>query len=164
MEKGSLVQNSLGIPVLKECLALLQPFEEITKKISSSYSCISEVIPDFTILSRYLTKNEVQAACPNVNVMRVSLKEELDRRFRGIEDDSYYNLATLLDPRYKMNFFAQDNVPIIRRKFLAEFIRRSEDFGNSSSDEEEVVQPATKVYTERSGTATKNWQLQSYQT
>lgn len=122
--------------LLKECLTLLQPFEEITKKISSSYSCISEVIPGFTILARYLVKDEVQAACPNVNIMRVSLTAELNRRFSGIEDDRYYNLATLLDPRYKMNFFAQSNVPMIRRNFLAEFVRRSEDFENSSSDEE----------------------------
>ncbi|CAH0728332.1 unnamed protein product, partial [Brenthis ino] len=75
--------------------------------MSSSHSCISEVIPNFTILFRYLTKEEVQVTCPNVNTMRLSLKEGLDRRFRRIEDDKYCSLATLMDPRYKMIFLHQ---------------------------------------------------------
>lgn len=110
--------------------------------MSSSYSCISEVIPNLTILSKYLIKEEVKVACSNVNTMRSSLKEGLDRRFQGIEDDKYCSLATMLDPRYKMNFFTPDNVPMIRRTFLAEFVRRSEDIGSSS--DEEVVQVAQR--------------------
>lgn len=130
--------------ILKECLALLQPFEEITKKMSSTYSCISEVIPNCMILSKYLAKDDVQEASANVNTMRLALKEGLDKRFRGIEDDKCYSLATLMDPRFKMNFFTPCNISMIRRTFLAEFVRRSEDIGSSSDEEvDQVAQRST---------------------
>lgn len=74
--------------------------------------------------------------------MRSSLKEGLDRRSQGIEDDKYYSLATMLDSRYKMIFFTPDNVSMIRRTFLAEFVRRNEDIGSSS--DEEFVQVAQR--------------------
>ncbi|CAB3260930.1 unnamed protein product, partial [Arctia plantaginis] len=97
------------------------------------------------ITETYLIKEEVKVAFSNINTMfvrRSSLKEGLDRRCQGIEDDKYYSVATMLDPRYKMNFFTPDNVQMIRRTCLAEFVRRSEDIG--SSGDERVVQVAQR--------------------
>lgn len=56
----------------------------------------------------------MEAGCRNVNTLRLSLKEGIERRFLHLEEDKYYSLATLLDPRYKMNFFATDNVQMVR--------------------------------------------------
>ncbi|CAG4990850.1 unnamed protein product [Colias eurytheme] len=56
--------------------------------------------------------------------MRLAMKESMDGRFLHLEEDKYYSLATLLDPRYKMNFFAPSNVQMIRRMILTEAVRR----------------------------------------
>ena len=40
--------------LLEKCIALLKPFEEVTKIISSTYSSISEVIPHIKTLLLYL--------------------------------------------------------------------------------------------------------------
>ncbi|XP_057667242.1 zinc finger BED domain-containing protein 4 [Diorhabda carinulata] len=42
--------------LLEHLLKLLQPFEEITKLISSGYACISEIIPYVATLMRYYNK------------------------------------------------------------------------------------------------------------
>ncbi|KAL0868261.1 hypothetical protein ABMA27_007792 [Loxostege sticticalis] len=109
--------------LLQHCLVLLQPFEEITKKVSSTYSCISEVIPHTKILQKFLIKEEVQRTC------------------------SYnYTIATLLDPRYKMNFFTPEKVSWVRRQFLAEYVRRSADMDSTSNSENESEPPAPLPY------------------
>lgn len=129
--------------LVQECLLLLQPFEEITKKVSSTYSCISEVIPHTKILLRYLMKEEVLRTCNNIELVRAALKEELERRTAKFEDDKYYTIATMLDPRFKMNFFTPNNVPVIRRHFLLEHVRRSADMESSSSSDNESEQRAS---------------------
>lgn len=120
--------------ILKEVLNLLQPFEEITKLTSSTFSSISEVIPHITTLLKYLQKVTTKQACPNVNEMRETLETELKHRFASIQEDKYYTLATLLDPRFRLNFFFTENIESIKSSFFREHIRRSDV---SSSDEEE---------------------------
>ncbi|XP_022833037.1 zinc finger BED domain-containing protein 4-like [Spodoptera litura] len=98
--------------ILKECLILLKPFEEITKITSSTFSTISEVIPHSNTLIKYLTKPEIS------------------------EEDKYYCLSTLLDPRFRTRFFAQENYELVRRKLFLEAIQRSDLDAESSSEDE----------------------------
>lgn len=132
--------------LLQHCLVLLQPFEEITKKVSSTYSCISEVIPHTKILQKFLIKEEVQRTCSYVDSLRMALKEGLERRVGQFEDEKNYTIATLLDPRYKMNFFTPEKVPWVRRQFLAEYVRRSADMDSTSNSENESEPPAPLPY------------------
>ncbi|XP_064078440.1 zinc finger BED domain-containing protein 4-like [Macrobrachium nipponense] len=41
-----------------------------------------------------------------INIMKITMRAELDRRFAGIESTDIYRLATYLDPRYKSKFFS----------------------------------------------------------
>ncbi|CAH1646055.1 unnamed protein product [Spodoptera littoralis] len=122
--------------ILKECLILLKPFEEITKITSSTFSTISEVIPHSNTLIKYLTKPEISEICSNIPEMVQKLREEVQCRFKNLEEDKYYCLSTLLDPRFRTRFFAQENYELVRRKLFLEAIQRSDLDAESSSEDE----------------------------
>lgn len=125
--------------ILKECLILLKPFEEVTKITSSTFSSISEVIPHSNTLIKYLTKPEMSEICPNIPEMLQKLQEEVQSRFQNLEQDKYYYLSTLLDPRFRMRFFAPENCDLVRRRLLLEAIQRSDSDAESSSEDETVT-------------------------
>ncbi|XP_061704198.1 zinc finger BED domain-containing protein 4-like [Cydia pomonella] len=120
--------------LVKELLTILQPFEEITRITSSNFSCISEVIPHVNILLKYLAKPASDDS--NTVTMRKRLQTELKARFEGIQDDIVYTLATILDPRYKLNFFSNDKIEPARKAFLIEAIKNNDDEDSSNDDEE----------------------------
>ena len=43
--------------LLKNCITVLKPFDEVTKSISADFSCISEIIPLVTSLKVIIKKN-----------------------------------------------------------------------------------------------------------
>ena len=77
--------NEIPIPtanewqLMEKVLLLLQPFFEITKKVSSEQSILSAVIPDVAALDRYLTKYSTKDA--GVHTLKEELRQELRRRF-----------------------------------------------------------------------------------
>lgn len=117
--------------LLEDCLMLLKPFEEVTKMASSSIAIISEVIPNIKALIKYLTKQEARSG--NVIQMQICLMQGLRTRFAEIEKNAYYFLATLLDPRYRLQFFSPENISEIRQTFFFETLRR--DLSDSTDDE-----------------------------
>lgn len=97
--------------ILENVLHLLQPFEEITKIMSSSEGIASEVIPTVLTLQRYLDKTGSQFF--GVGTMKDALKDNLTARFSEIFTNEFFVIATLLDPRFKVAFFPEfekDNV------------------------------------------------------
>ncbi|KAI8441106.1 hypothetical protein MSG28_009369, partial [Choristoneura fumiferana] len=93
-----------------------------------------------------LAKVSNQRTCSDVDSSRMALKEGLERRVSQFEDEKNYTIATLLDPRYKMNFFTPEKVPWVRRQFLAEYVRRSADMDSTSNSENESEPPAPLPY------------------
>lgn len=124
--------------LLEDCLMLLKPFEEVTKRISSSVASISEVIPNVTTLLKYLARANIFSE--NISAMRLSLISGLKVRFKELEINENYFLATLLDPRYRMQFFTFEKVCFIRHKFFVESLRRelSSADSDSSSDDDNI--------------------------
>lgn len=121
----SVISGDIGIRVpdlnqwkiLESLLCLLKPFEEITKIVSRDSSLISDVIPHVATLKRYLEKeNQLHAG---VGTMKSELLERINVRFNEIWQNSNYTLATLLDPRYKSNFFTA-----VQREIALEAITR----------------------------------------
>lgn len=94
--------------LIQNCLKLLQPFEEITKQISSSKSLISEVIPMVVTLNAYLSKF-LPSEVSGVGTMKDTLKANIDQRFSLIQMNEHFSIATILDPRFKMHFFDKTN-------------------------------------------------------
>ncbi len=65
--------------LMEKALRLLQPFYEITKKISGEQSILSSVIPDVTALERYLLKCSRKDA--GVLTLREELRKSLQKYF-----------------------------------------------------------------------------------
>ena len=66
--------------------------------------------------------------------MKTELENGLKRRFK-LEDNKIFTLATLLDPRYKLQFFEAENVHKVKSQFLLEALKNS---SNERNDSEKV--------------------------
>nr|XP_012224904.1 PREDICTED: zinc finger BED domain-containing protein 4-like [Linepithema humile] len=125
--------------LLENCLKLLQPFEEITKEISSSESIISEVIPIVASLKKYLLK---EISFFGVGTMKDSLIQNVNNRFNNILLNINYTHATFLDPRFKTAFFDNDMSSKIKIEIYHKMqeisqeheILESDDLNNSESN------------------------------
>lgn len=76
-------------------LSILEPFEELTKTISSSSATAAVVIPEITEapLGRAADTNH------GVGTAKATLSEAVQRRFKDIEKNPLYAVATTMDPR-----------------------------------------------------------------
>ena len=88
--------------LMRQCVDILSPIEEITHSISAELASISIFIPYIRILTRTLEKNENDSG---IRTMKGELLKSLKSRFAGIEERKELCLVTLLDPRFKDNFF-----------------------------------------------------------
>ena len=79
--------SSLQWELLQQVIRLLQPFEEITKIVSSGYSCVSETIPHVETLMCYVNKEETAQASNKLQSMRLAIKAELENRFAKLKTE-----------------------------------------------------------------------------
>ncbi|KAM6995349.1 zinc finger BED domain-containing protein 4 [Tautogolabrus adspersus] len=91
--------NSNQWGLIENIIKILEPFEELTRGISSSTASASDVIPSVMALKRFLSRDV--PSDHGVGTTKAELLRAVTRRFDGIEDKPLYSLATLLDPRYK---------------------------------------------------------------
>lgn len=89
---------------LNKLVTILTPFEEITRNLSDTKTCILPVIPLIHVLKHTLLVEKE--------------KSDTNQNFQNIIQ-KLYSLATYLDPRYKLKFFNE----IIKEKFQFELIR-----------------------------------------
>lgn len=94
---ATLSANEWGL--LEKTVTVLEPFEELTRKISSATSTAADVIPAVTVLKRLLA--EENSTDSGIKTMKSTLLQAVSRRFSSIESESLYAVATLLDARYK---------------------------------------------------------------
>ena len=88
--------------LMDKVVKVLRVFKEATEMLSSSQASISQIIPLVTIIRESLKRGREDQG---VITLKLKLSNSLERRFGHKEFDSRYALATLLDPRYKKNFF-----------------------------------------------------------
>lgn len=105
---------------LNKIVAMLTPFEEITRNFSDTKTCISSVIPLIHVLKHTL---QVEKDKPDTRqdfkgiIQKVI--EDINSRFCDLPSNTLYSLATYLDPRYKLKFFNE----IIKEQVQSELIR-----------------------------------------
>lgn len=87
--------NQWGL--IENMLSLLEPFEELTQKISKASTSAADGIPSVMALKRFLGK-EV-ATDHGVKTSKATLLEAVTRRFAEMEKEPLYSLATIIDPR-----------------------------------------------------------------
>lgn len=89
--------------LLEKIITVLAPFEELTRQMSSSTSSAAEVIPSVTVLKRLLSRENEEDT--GIKTMKTTLLEAVQKRFKTIENEPLYAVATLLDPRFNSYFF-----------------------------------------------------------
>ncbi|XP_047519017.1 zinc finger BED domain-containing protein 4-like [Pieris napi] len=105
---------------LNKLVAILTPFEEITRNLSDTNTCISSVIPLIHVLKHTLQmEKEKIDTNPNFKNIIQKLIEDINSRFCDLQSNTLYSLATYLDPRYKLKFFND----VIQEQVQSELIR-----------------------------------------
>lgn len=91
---------------LNKIIAVLTPFEEITKILTETKTRISSVIPLIHVLKHKL-RIEKDRHTTNQNIVNIIKKlfDEINVRLCDLSNNILYSLATYLDPRYKSKFF-----------------------------------------------------------
>jgi len=113
-ESGSIEQlTPYQLDLMKKCVDILSPIEEITCSISADLASISIVVPYIRILTRTLEKNE------NDSGIRTMKGELLKSRFAGIEERKELALATWI-PGSKIKFFSGNIIKAIVKEILIE--------------------------------------------
>ncbi|GBO99152.1 Zinc finger BED domain-containing protein 4 [Eumeta japonica] len=126
--------------ILGKSIELLKPFEEITKIISSSCSSVSEVIPHLKTLQKYLEMYYDENK--EIMEMKALLENDLNIRF-DMDHNKIFTLATLLDPRYKQQFFETEDLITIRSQFLLESLKNSMSDDDSDSGKDDLESTST---------------------
>lgn len=106
---------------IKKIVQLMQPFEEITRNLSSSQVSISSVIPLIQVLMATLQQEETKPdTSEQFKKFTTKLRDELKTcaRFGNLVEDDKYTIATYLDPRYKSHFFTSIITEQVESKLL----------------------------------------------
>ena len=92
--------------VMKEMIQILEPFEEATDLTQGDqYVSISLVIPSVVGLQKHLC----QVSSRYLSHLVSNLATALENRLSHVVGESLYLSATVLDPRFKLAWHAQDN-------------------------------------------------------
>jgi len=101
---ATLTKNQWNL--LEKLVALLAPFEKVTRQISCADASLSDVIPVVTAL---LVTMERHANDAGVQTMKSVMVDDMKKRFEGLNDEPLYVIATpCVDPRYRMRLFDAD--------------------------------------------------------
>ncbi|XP_029964349.1 zinc finger BED domain-containing protein 4-like [Salarias fasciatus] len=111
---ASFSANQWGL--IEHIITILEPFEELTRAISSSTASAADVIPSVLALKRFLSRDAPSDR--GVMTAKAELLRAVTRRFDGIEDEPLYSLATLLDPRYKDRCYSAELKAHTREQLL----------------------------------------------
>ncbi|KAL6478871.1 hypothetical protein MHYP_G00123040 [Metynnis hypsauchen] len=119
--EGLLSQRSWAL--LEKTNTVLAPFEELTRKVSSSTSSTTDAIPAVTVLKRILAKED--EADTGIKTMKKTLLQAVSKRSSTVEDEPVYGLATLLEPRYEDSAeSAKRAKDALTKELEEEFLRR----------------------------------------
>ena len=89
---------------------LFKPFKEVTIELSSEKGVsISKVIVlTNALLSHIKTMKTVENLPTDIFSMILKMEKNAEKRFHGIEDNSIFAEATLIDPRFKKKGFSSE--------------------------------------------------------
>lgn len=131
---------------LEKCIAILKPFEEITKELSSATATIASVIPLLYTLKNTLETEKIKEdTSENFKLMVTKMVHNISVRFQDIENNKIYTIATYLDPRYKLKFFTEITKEQVQSEILGILgcSRTSHDEGPSSPKRSRSELPST---------------------
>lgn len=95
------------LDLINKIINALSPIEEVTKSISADAASISVIIPFLRIIRKTLDDHHQDSG---ICTMKSEMKKLLEKRFAGVERNEKFNIATILDPRFKNKFFSHPSV------------------------------------------------------
>ena len=107
--------SSLQWQLMAKVVHVLKPFEEATKEVSFSSASIAIVIPMVNAIIRQL---EMEDEDVGVTSMKRQLLASLASRFSTIESTKHFVLASVLDPRYKLQCFTSSSKSALAKELL----------------------------------------------
>jgi hypothetical protein len=116
--------------LIERCVALLSPFEQATRELSSSEALISSVIPIINILMKKLDEE-------------LNTTEEIHSKFSDLKNNTLFTVSTYLDPRYKHKFFNSVEKEVIETVLLNMIMSKA----LSENESPKPVNPAKKSKT-----------------
>ena len=120
-------QNSM----LKEIVNILQPFEAVTRELSSEkYTSASKIIPVSKALQR-LTSSQMDQ---NDYLLTQNIISDMKIWFLNIEEHELLAPATLLDPRFKKLAFANKEAADKAAKYIIEEVSNPQQLSSLSTD------------------------------
>ena len=94
--------SSSNWTLAEKIVKIFQIYEETTREASGNYSTAGVIIPVVNSIMRSL---EISDSDAGVMRMKREMLKSLKDRYRHMESNEYYSLATLLDPRFKQRVF-----------------------------------------------------------
>lgn len=136
--KAPLMLTASELEDINELIALLEPFEAATKKVSGeNYLTSSLAIPIVSIITSEL--NSMTPTKPTAITVLNEVKKEMIKRFSKIEYSFLLAIATVLDPRFKNIYFKEPTAIAKIINFLSSNLRQktndkaNQEAQNSSS-------------------------------
>ncbi|KAI4872545.1 hypothetical protein NFI96_025157, partial [Prochilodus magdalenae] len=130
--------------ILEKTVIVLEPFEELTRNISSATSTTADVIPAITVLKRLLSNES--STDSDIKTMKSTLLQAVDRRFSNIEGNPLYSVATLLAPRYKDRYFTNEDAVEHTKAALTQEMEKMEEMLHRAKESESLATgPEEKV-------------------
>ncbi|XP_052744844.1 E3 SUMO-protein ligase ZBED1-like [Bicyclus anynana] len=92
--------------LIEQCINILKIFYEVTEEISAEKSVtISKVMLLVKIMKNHVTKNLIENGSDQYLQLLNDLQEQLNSRFRDLENNILVTEASFLDPRFKKHAF-----------------------------------------------------------
>lgn len=103
-------------------IALLRCFYQATLDISSDSSSISLIIPLIVMLNSKMTTKDEDP--DKVTLLKIQLRDSINRRFSYVKDSPHLMIATLIDPRFKSKYLTNDETENTKTEILS-FLRQT---------------------------------------
>ena len=99
----------------EKTVKILQVYEEATREASGNYATAGVVIPIVNSIMRSL---DVVDEDVGIMKMKREMLKSLKERYRHMESNEYYAIATLLDPRFKQKVFSSSSSAALAKQML----------------------------------------------
>ncbi|XP_072044965.1 zinc finger BED domain-containing protein 4-like [Amphiura filiformis] len=136
----------------KTLVNALQPFENLTRKLSAESATLASVIPDVVMLRRALTLQDPRNKDKYKGIQTTidTMVESMDRRFSESELKESLAVATFLDPRYKDVFFQSAETKFRVREWLEDGVEPLQVESQEPMDMESETEGSEKEEQEES--------------
>ena len=127
--------------ISRKTVKILQIYEEATREASGNYATAGVIIPVVNSIIRSL---EIFDSDAGVMRMKREMLKSLKDRYKHMESNEYYALATLLDPRFKQRVFSSSSSAALAKQMLiaAHEELEMEGIDDISSNRAKLEQPS----------------------